>query len=58
MLTPLENAKMTFAFYGFNECPLTDEELKECFANNLDWWSIGSDVASGFTFIEAKEALK
>lgn len=45
--------KQTFAFYGFPEYPLTDEQLAFCYDNNLDdgdIYTIGCDVNAGYEF--------
>ena len=51
--------KKDFAYYGFIECPLTDEELAHLYRENIHLdiaYGIGCDVAAGFDFDFAVEA--
>ena len=50
-------AKRAFARYGFTSCPLSDNQLRQCRAAGVDAYSVGCDVAAGFTFREAMAAL-
>lgn len=52
--------QQVFAFYGFTACPLTDAEILACLGDYSDdeIYSIGCDVAAGFSLIEARQALE
>lgn len=48
-----------FAKYGFITCPLTNDQMKALYKNNIkltEAYMIGCDVSSGFPPTEALEA--
>jgi hypothetical protein len=50
------SVKRAFAFYGFTACPLTDRQIAQCLKAGVDTYSVGCDVAAGFTFAESLRA--
>jgi hypothetical protein len=49
-----------FAQYGFIGCPLTEDQMTQLYKLNIKLdqaYGVGCDVAAGFSFEEALEAL-
>lgn len=52
--------KQDFAFYGFTETPLTDEQIEHLFDNGFsidDAYSVGCDAFCGFDYTSSIEAV-
>lgn len=56
----VEDCQAMFARYGFTFCPLSAQDLAVCFeakASLDDLYSIGCDVAAGYSLAQAMEVV-